>query len=778
MRRSFFILLVLLFPIAAYAQQAVPPVVPRLLQVKLKESDVAKVQASRLSVSADSSVSVGIQRLDVLNQQFGVSKMQRVFPYAGEYEAKHRKYGLHLWYELVLDEGVDPALAADFYKATGEIEDAEPVYQIKRIVGLSENQDTTRYTSREIISSGISRSAVPNDPQLSKQWHYHNDGSIAGSVAGVDINLFDAWDITMGSTDIIVAVMDGGIDYMHEDLAANMWINTGEISGNNDDDDGNGYKDDIHGYDFYGKTGDVTADTHGTHVAGTIAAVNNNSKGVAGVAGGTVGGNGVRLMSCQIFEAMPGTGSASSTDIERAFVYAADNGAVISQNSWGYDTPGYQNATDLRAIKYFINEAGTDAHGNPRPNTPMVGGIVIFASGNNARFPGYNPANKYYPQAYDEVIAVAAVGPDGKRASYSNYGDWVDITAPGGHMSPLNNQVYSTLPGNSYGYDVGTSMACPHVSGVAALILSQYGTSTYTPDMLRDRLLISACSLKELDPVAAPQMGAGLVDAHKALAWVHVTGIALNHTSLNILDTHTAQLSANILPLNASNKKVVWTSSNPSCVSVDENGEIKAFYNGGQSATITARTVDGNFEATCVVTVHKEQLSISETVLKLLNGQEARLTAAIVPTNIANRQILWSSSNPACVSVDSNGNVTALCNGGQSATITARSDDGELEVTCEVLIYTEVSVPEGFSPNNDGHNDLFKLVLQENIKYTLRVFDKSGQLHYESLDYQNKWDGVANKGPVKGKKVSVGTYYYVLTNHEGLVKRGYVVIKY
>lgn len=780
MRRGLFILLVFLFPVIAYSQQAAPSVVPRLLQIKLKESDVAKVQASRLSVSGDSVVSIGIQRLDVLNQQFGVSKMRRVFPYAGKYEEKYRKYGLHLWYELVLDEGVDPVLAVDFYKSTGAIEDAEPVYKVVRITGLSNSLDidTSTYTTYQASSSGISRSATVNDPTISKQWHYHNDGSIAGSLAGVDIGLFDAWDVTMGASNIIVAVLDGGVDYAHTDLAANMWKNTAEIPGNGIDDDDNGYIDDIYGYDFYEDTEVITADKHGTHVAGTIAAVSNNGIGVAGVAGGSGSGDGVRIMSCQIFEAN-GPNGATSADIHRAFLYAANNGAVICQNSWGYDTPGYQSALDLDAIRYFINEAGTDENGNPRSGTPMVGGIVIFAAGNNANKIGYTPTNKYYPQAYDEVVAVSAIGPNGRRAVYANYGDWVDITAPGGHYpAAQNQQIYSTIPGNGYGYDAGTSMACPHVSGVAALILAKYGSSTYTPDMLRNRLLASARSLEELEPTYAPQMGTGLLDALSALNWIHATQITLNQSSLSMLDKHTAQLTANVLPLNASSKSVVWSSSDPNCVSVDNDGNIQAFYDGGRSATITATTADGGLTATCNITVHRERIFISETRLKLLSGQTAQLTAAIVPTNIHGRQILWSSSNPACVTVDTNGKLAALCDGGKSAIITARSDDGELVATCEVLINTKVTAPEGFSPNNDGHNDLFRLVLQENVKYTLKVFDKSGQLHYESADYQNNWNGIANKGPVKGKKVAVGTYYYILTSHEGLAKRGYVIVKY
>lgn len=771
MRRNLLLLLLFLLPVITYSQQASTSVVPRLLQLKIKEGDEAKVRASRLSVSSDSTVSVGIQRLDVLNRQFGVSQMRRIFPHAGEFEEKHRRYGLHLWYELVLDEDVDPVLAADFYRAAGVVEKAEPVLRIVRIDGLAPvDQETVSTTSRKALV-GISRSVVPNDPSLSKQWHYHNDGSIAGSIAGVDANLFDAWDITMGSRDIIVAVMDGGIDYTHEDLAANMWINAAEIPGNGIDDDGNGYVDDIYGYNFYGNSGNIVADNHGTHVAGTVAAVNSNGTGVAGVSGGSGSGDGIRLMSFQIFEAN-GNGTATSTDIRRAFIYAADHGAVISQNSWGFDNPNSQSLTVLDAIRYFINEAGTDASGNPLPATPMVGGIVIFAAGND------NSSAQYYPQAHEEVMAVTAVGPNGTRAAYANYGDWVDIAAPGGHYPAAQNQwVYSTYPNNTYGYNVGTSMACPHVSGVAALILAEHGHSGYTPDSLRRVLYASARSLNILDPAYASRMGAGLVDASKALQCVLTSSVAITPNSLKLLDNHTAQLVANVLPANATNKKVVWSSSSP-CVTVDENGNIKGFYDKGNAATISVRTVDGGFEATCNVTVHREQITISETLLKLLRGQRTQLSAAIVPTNIENRQILWRSSNPECAVVDASGNVEALCSGGSTATITAYSDDGELEASCNIVIYADVTAPEGFSPNNDGINDLFELALQENTKYTLRIFDKSGQLQYESVDYQNDWSGIANKGAIRGKQVPIGTYYYVLTSDGGFVKKGYVVIKY
>ena len=297
----------------------------------------------------------------------------------------------------------------------------------------------------------------------------------------MDIDLPEAWDLTTGSTDVIVAVVDGGIDYAHPDIAANMWPGIGK--------------------NFIPGTSDVTAESHGTHVAGTIAAVTNNSVGVAGIAGGSGSGNGVRLMSCQIFDSGDGDGNAA-----QAIVYAADNGAVICQNSWGYEDEGAYNMSDRAAINYFIANA---------EGPKMKGGIVIFAAGND------NSSGNWYPARWDFVVSVAAITSAGVRASYSNYGSWVTISAPG-------SNVLSTTPNGRYGQNSGTSMACPHVSGVAALVLSRHGNETYTPAMLRERLISTAVPLSNDSQYQAGQMGAGLVNAFKAVSnSVPVTGVTL-----------------------------------------------------------------------------------------------------------------------------------------------------------------------------------------------------------------------------------------------------------
>ncbi len=238
------------------------------------------------------------------------------------------------------------------------------------------------------------------------------------------------------------------------------------------DDDANGYVDDIHGYNFEHDRGAVDPQFHGTHVAGTIAAVNNNGIGVSGIAGGSGNDDGVKIMSLQILGGAP---------IEQSYIYAANNGAVISQNSWGYTTPGFVDQSVLDAIDYFIDEAGA------YPGSPMKGGIVIFASGNS------NTLTAYYPAYYERVMAVSALGPDWKKASYSNYGDWVEISAPGGDQATgPKNGVLSTIPDSQYGYIQGTSMACPHVSGIAALALANR-TRQLTNTELWNKLMTGSC---------------------------------------------------------------------------------------------------------------------------------------------------------------------------------------------------------------------------------------------------------------------------------------------
>jgi subtilisin family serine protease len=339
-----------------------------------------------------------------------------------------------------------------------------------------------------------------NDPHLGLQWHMVNNGDLAETkfIAGADVNVEKAWDLCAGDPSIIVAVLDEGVDFSHPDLKANMWVNEGETWRSTEDNDGNGYVGDYYGYNFAAGNGIISTngryDTgHGTHVAGVIAAANDNGIGISSIAGGTPENPGVKIMSCQIFS---GALAGTVLDEVRAIKYAADNGAVILQCSWGYIsgaanpydwTPQFSdddqwkqsNVLEFMALDYFVHNAGS-------PDGVIDGGIVVFAGGNESA-----PASSY-PAAYPEFVSVAATAGDYTPAVYTNYGPGTTISAPGGDQDyyfeygegPNTGAigcVLSTLPFNvtgsagplaGYGYMEGTSMACPHVSGVVALGLS------------------------------------------------------------------------------------------------------------------------------------------------------------------------------------------------------------------------------------------------------------------------------------------------------------------
>ncbi len=419
--------------------------------VKFSDDMVGLIEADLVS----GGVVTKSSELNDISQSLGVKSMRRMFPHAGEFEERTRAEGLHKWYVVEYDPSVVRTKASDDFASIPGVELVEPVFKIKN-------------------------TAVFNDPDLSKQWHYKNDGK-GGSdhKAGADINVEPVWkNYTTGSDKVIVAVVDGGVDQEHEDLKDNL------IGGKN-----------------YVSGGRIKPHDHGTHVAGTVAAVNNNGKGVGGVAGGDAakGVKGVKIWSAQIFEHDPNNPGKDlgSADSYAALKEGADNGAVISQNSWGtaFETkeemelakktgvPAYAK----QAIDYFIKYAGCDSAGNQRAGSPMKGGVVIFAAGND----GWDWGS---PCAYDPVIAVGSIAPDFTRAYYSNYGSWVDIAAPGGSAEYGNGQIYSTLPDNKYGWMQGTSMACPHVSGVAALLVSHFGGPGFTNDALVEKLLKGANS--------------------------------------------------------------------------------------------------------------------------------------------------------------------------------------------------------------------------------------------------------------------------------------------
>lgn len=308
------------------------------------------------------------------------------------------------------------------------------------------------------------------------------------AVEGIDINMEKAWEIyDGGSREVIVAVIDTGIDYTHEDLADAMWVNSGETAGDGIDNDGNGYIDDVYGWNFYDNNNQIytgSGDSHGTHCAGTIAA-SRNSLGIAGI----VGGSSVRIMSVKALGGSEGYGSTAS--IIRAIRYAQDNGAVICNLSFGTSTndPALENAI-ASSDMLFIAAAGNG------------GGLFGSLRGQNT---DYSPV---YPAAYDldQIISVANLQSDGTLHESSNYGaSSVDLAAPG-------TWILSTIPEDEYGYMTGTSMAAPMVTGAAALIYSYYEDMTLLE--LKSRILDSVRHLEALDGLVAT---GGMLDVYAAL---------------------------------------------------------------------------------------------------------------------------------------------------------------------------------------------------------------------------------------------------------------------
>ena len=485
-------------------------------------------------------INTGIDEIDEVVEKLGATAICRVFNEGGKFKERREKYGLHLWYDLYIGDNEPITKSINSFKSLNNVEVVEliPIFRQK--------SQSANYFFSSALRAGISSAPFSlskaagdgttfNDPLLARQWHYNNDGSTASSVAGADANIFAAWKITTGDPRVIVAVVDGGIDHNHPDLARNMWINTGEIPGNGIDDDNNGYIDDIYGY-RWGKdglaepTGTIFPMDHGSHCAGVIAAVNNNGIGIAGVGGGNGDPlTGVRLMSCQTYVPDPAYpndphgNSKSTSQTPDAFAYAADNGAVIVSCSFSYGGTTL-SAAYKAGIDYFVDNAGYDENNNP--TGPLKGGLMVASAGNDGEL------KAVYPAAYEKVISVAYSMSNYQKSPSSNYGPSVDVTAPGGATSSSYaadrvGGIFSTIAFESANYDVekgysyksGSSMAAPHVAGVAALIVSAAieKNMVLTVERLRDIILRSCWSLDKYNSEYAGMLGEGQVDAGYAL---------------------------------------------------------------------------------------------------------------------------------------------------------------------------------------------------------------------------------------------------------------------
>ena len=601
---------------------------------------IASVEATRGAATRSGAVA-----LDEVLEAIDGYQLERVFPLDERTEARTREQGLHQWYVVRFGAGCTAEQVAQRMQALGEVQAVDFNRSIKRAY---RTKATPLSAERLAAAESATRATgAMNDPLLAAQWHLINrgdqfcEGELAKSVRDADVQCEGAWERSTGDEQVIVAVLDEGVFVDHPDLKDNIWVNENEVWRSHDDNDGNGYVGDRYGYNFVKNTGVITWNDaydsgHGSHVAGVISAVNNNGVGISSVAGGDGSGNGVKIMVCQIFSGYTGS---SSLAVVRAIKYAADNGAVVLQCSWGYVSgaantydwgePGFASQEEWEmgapleksALDYFTHNAGS-------ANGPIEGGVAVFAGGNeSAPMAGY-------PGASEDYISVAATAADFTAATYTNYGPGTSVSAPGGdqdyyfdYVDDEHNYgevgcVLSTLPyhisASGYGYMEGTSMACPHVSGVVALGISYAAQLRrhLTEKELRE-LLISTTTpiddyqtgaktysryVADIGPIQPMQinlnayrgqMGAGQVNADALLAAIEGAGCELSFPNLYIDQNGTVAVVPSRYFVGGEALTYNVTIDNVAVATVATEGSKLLFKGVGEGST-TARIVASN----------------------------------------------------------------------------------------------------------------------------------------------------------------------------------------
>lgn len=382
---------------------------------------------------------------------------------------------------------------------------------------------------------------LPNDPKLNQQWALEK------------VKASSAWNLSTGSRDVVVAVVDTGIDWSHEDLKDSIWQNTNEVAGNNKDDDGNGFVDDVRGWDFNGADNDPMDETssrnpgHGTHCAGIVGAIGNNSVGISGMA------QKVSLMPVRFLGA---DGSGDLMAGAKAIDYAANNGAHVISASWGA-------AVGRSAVQPILDAI---------QRAESKGVIFVAAAANDGRS---NDTREVYPAnaGLSNVISVAASDSSDAKPTWSNYGKaTVDLSSPGAN-------ILSTLPKNGYGELSGTSMATPLVSGLVALMASQAkesGRHLSAPDY---KAILQATGAK----VAIETACGCRVDAEAALSNIEANTLTVVPNALTLDVNGTKNFTA----IGGNGGPFTFTSSNPQIAKISENGTLTALGQGEVTLTVT-----------------------------------------------------------------------------------------------------------------------------------------------------------------------------------------------
>jgi subtilisin family serine protease/PKD repeat protein len=421
---------------------------PNVVLVKFRET--VKVTNSR------GSPATGNGGLDQVMSGNGVQLAERLMPsLEGRGRAGAESFGLDRIFRLRMAPGRDPAEVVAAFSADPNVEYAELDY----LAAFADAPDAAPFAPEASGPAAI----IPNDPLYPEQW---------GLTA---IQASAAWDVVTGTASIIIAVVDSGIDTSHPDLTPNLWVNPGEIPGNGIDDDNNGYVDDVHGWNFVSGSSDIyDGNGHGTQVAGIIAAATNNGLGMAGLCWNC------RIMPVRV---MAASGVANYSDIAAGVAYAAAKGASIINLSLG----GY---ADSRTLRDAISAAVAQ------------GVVVVGGAGND------NVATPFYPAAYGNVLAVAGTTSDDTRAAFSNYGTWVDVSAPAENIT-------TTFRGGDWGASSGTSLGAPFASGLAALVRERW--PDWTESAVRLHVARTSDNIDDLNPTYAGQLGLGRLNAVRAM---------------------------------------------------------------------------------------------------------------------------------------------------------------------------------------------------------------------------------------------------------------------